>query len=213
MSYYIIIFPSLDVSSAFPLLIVTVANNLYIIIMGVDSTQANKRRYGRLVNIALRVICAIIPIFAALFITNLVFIVSYGGLLGLSMCYLFPIALQLKSQFRCYVVFGDANQQDNDSNYPAVASEDRQQPVLFGNANQQDDDSNSPSIASEDEQQPLLLRQARRKDQVVKSPWWWNPAYSTPYATVLSHPISVMIFAVLSCVACGLAVAGLIESN
>lgn len=186
MSYYVILFPSLDVSSAFPLINVTIANNLYIMIMGVDTTQANNRRYGRLIKIVLRIICAVIPIFAALFVTNLVFIVSYGGLLGLSMCYFFPIALQLKSQYKCYLVFSKCNWQNDVSL------------------------SRSNSDTSENEHQPLLLRQARRRD-IAKSSWWWNPAYSTPYATVLSHPISVMIFAVLSCWACGFAIASLAE--
>ena len=186
MSYYIILFPSLDVSSAFPLINVTVANNIYIMITGVDTSQAHKRRYGRLIKIVLRVICAVIPIFAALFITNLVFIVSYAGLLGLTMCYFFPIALQLKSQLRCYIVFSKCNWQGGVSLSP--------------------DNTNT----SEDVNQPLLLRQARREDAASPS-WWWNPAYSTPYATVFSHPISVMIFAVLSCWACGFAIASLAE--
>lgn len=146
-------------------------------ITGVDTTQANKHRYGRLIKVALRLICAVIPIFAALFLTNLVFIVSYGGLLGLTMCYCFPIALQLKSQYQCYLVFRNSNQQD---------------------------DVSLSSAASEDVHQPLLKKP-------VKHLWWWNPAYSTPYATVLSHPISVMVFAVLSAWACGLAVASLAE--
>jgi len=185
MSYYIILFPSLDVSSAFPLINVTIANNLYIMIMGVDTTQTNRRKYSRLIKIALRVICAVIPIFAALFVTNLVFIVSYAGLLGLTMCYFFPIALQLKSQYKCYIVFYDSYCQD--------------------------DMSLSSNAPNEDEHQPLLLRQAQREDALRSSWWWQNPAYSTPYATIFSHPISVMVFAVLSCFACGFAIASLAE--
>ena len=153
--------------------------------MGVDTSQANKVRYGRLVKMSLRVVCAIIPITAALFATNLVFIVKYGGILGLTMCYFFPIALQLKSQYKCYLVFGDnGNQNEN---------------------------SNSGSHASDDQQQPLLLRQAIRED-TIRHPWWYNPAYSTQYATVLSHPVSVIVFTVLSSIACGLAIASLVGS-
>ena len=182
MSYYIILFPSLDVSSAFPLINVTIANNLYIMIMREDTTQASRRRYGRLVKMILRILCAFIPIFAALFITNLVFIVSYAGLLGLTMCYFFPIALQLKSQYKCYIVFSKTNQQSEVSL--------------------------SSSATIEDVHRPLLLREARKENK-AKSSRWWNPAYSTPYATVFSHPISVMIFAVMSCWACGFAIASL----
>ena len=181
MSYYIIFFPSLDVSSAFPLINVTIANNLFIMIMGVDTSQANTVRYGRLVKISLRVVCAIIPITAALFATNLVFIVKYGGILGLTMCYFFPIALQLKSQYKCFLVFG--NQLNQNENLDSV---------------------------SDDPLQPLLLRQALRED--ARHPWWYNPAYSTQYATVLSHPVSVIVFTVLSSIACGLAIASLVGS-
>ena len=184
MSYYIILFPSLDVSSAFPLINVTIANNLYILIMREDTTQASRRRYGRPIKIILRLVCALFPICAALFITNLVFIVSYAGLLGLTMCFFFPIALQLKSQYRCYIVFSKGN---------------RQGEISFS----------SSSTPSEDVREPLLLRQARKENDKAKSSRWWNPAYSTPYATVFSHPISVMIFAVLSCWACGFAIASL----
>ena len=79
--------------------------------------------------------------------------------------------------------------------------------IVFAKSNQQDD---ALLSASENENRSLLLRHARRED-VTRAPWWWNPAYSTLYATVLSHPISVMIFAVLSCWACGFAIASLAE--
>ena len=73
--------------------------------------QASTRQYGRLIKMILRLMCALLPIIAGLFITNLVFIVSYAGLLGLTMCYFFPIALQLKSQYMCCIIFSKRNRQ------------------------------------------------------------------------------------------------------
>ena len=216
MSYYIIFFPSLDVSSAFPLINVTIANNLFIMIMGVDTSQANTVRYGRLVKMSLRVVCAIIPITAALFATNLVFIVKYGGILGLTMCYFFPIALQLKSQYECFLVFGtkpgqfDGGTGNQDGRYGNQQVKDKQS-NLISHAN--DDQpvqvqEYSDSHSDNDERQPLLLAANNKQ----RHPWWYNPAYSTQYATVLSHPVSVIVFTVLSSIACGLAIASLVGS-
>ena len=50
--------------------------------MGVDTSQAIKVRYSCLVKMSLCVVRAIIPITAALFATNLVFIIKYGGILA-----------------------------------------------------------------------------------------------------------------------------------
>lgn len=108
MAYYIVFFPSLDVSSAYPLGVFTISNNLFVLFTGSDSTELTKHKYGRLLLISLRVGTAILPIVAALFIANLVYVVKYGGLLGLFICYFFPIILQLRSQYVCHKMFKKA---------------------------------------------------------------------------------------------------------
>ncbi|XP_065903956.1 transmembrane protein 104 homolog [Dysidea avara] len=87
--------PSLDVCSAYPLGVFTVSNNLFMLFTGSDSTQLHKHKYGKVMLIAIRLVYTVLPIIESLFITNLVFIVKYAGLLGLFICYFFPIALQL----------------------------------------------------------------------------------------------------------------------
>ena len=106
MAYYIVLFPSLDVCSAYPLGVITLSNNIFILFTGSDSTQLDKHKYGKLMLITLRLVCAVLPIIGSLFIANLVFIVKYAGLLGLFICYFFPIVLQLRSQYVCYKTFG-----------------------------------------------------------------------------------------------------------
>ena len=108
MAYYIIFFPSLDVCSAYPLGVFTVSNNIFILLTGHDSTQFDKQKYGRLMLIVIRLVYTILPIIGSLFIANLVFIVKYAGLLGLFICYFFPIALQLRSQYVCHKTFKNA---------------------------------------------------------------------------------------------------------
>lgn len=91
--------------SAYPLGVFALSNNLFVTFTGSDTTELNKHKYGRLILIALRLLTATVPIIAALFIANLVYVVTYAGLLGLFICYLFPIILQLRSQYVCYKTF------------------------------------------------------------------------------------------------------------
>ena len=95
-------------SSAYPLGVFTLSNNLFVLFTGSDSTELTKHKYGRLLLISLRLGTAVLPIAAALFIANLVYVVKYAGLLGLFICYFFPIILQLRSQHVCHKTFKKA---------------------------------------------------------------------------------------------------------
>ena len=94
--------------SAYPLGVFTISNNLFVLFTGHDSTELNKHRYGKPLLIGLRLGTAVLPIIASLFIANLVYVVKYGGLLGLFICYFFPIILQLRSQHVCHKTFREA---------------------------------------------------------------------------------------------------------
>ena len=172
MAYYIVFFPSLDVSSAYPLGVFTISNNLFVLFTGSDSTELNKHRYGRLMLIALRLGTAILPIIASLFIANLVYVVKYAGLLGLFICYFFPIILQLRSQYVCHKTFAG---------------------VL------------SHTSLSISEELPLLASRTHKSGGLK----WRDRTYYTPYSNIFSHPIIVMVFGVISLVACGLVIASL----
>ena len=80
--------------------------------------------------IGLRVGTAILPIIAALFIANLVYVVKYGGLLGLFICYFFPIILQLQSQYVCYKTFKEVSLFGKGEKSPLSVSEEL--PLLAG---------------------------------------------------------------------------------
>ena len=108
MAYYIVFFPSLDVCSAYPLGVFTLSNNLFVLFTGSDSTELTKHKYGKLLLLALRLGTVLLPVMASLFIANLVYVVKYAGLLGLFICYFFPIILQLQSQYVCHKMFRKA---------------------------------------------------------------------------------------------------------
>lgn len=108
MSYYIVLFPPLDVCSAYPLGVITLSNNLFVLLTGSDSTQVSRFKNGKLILVALRLVSAVLPLAGSLFITNLAYIAKYVGLLGLFVCYFFPIMLQLRSQYVCHKIFKEA---------------------------------------------------------------------------------------------------------
>ena len=80
-------------------------NNLYQVIMGRDTSQ-QKHSYDGLILVAMRAVVAILPIVCSLFISNLVYILKYGGLVGFLTAFFFPLALQLASQYKCVKVLG-----------------------------------------------------------------------------------------------------------
>eukprot|EP00731_Ephydatia_muelleri_P006579 Em0003g827a len=75
------------------------------VIMGRDGSK-RKHSYDGLILVAMRAVVAILPIVCSLFISNLVYILKYGGLVGFLTAFFFPLALQLASQYKCVKVFG-----------------------------------------------------------------------------------------------------------
>ena len=50
-------------------------------------------------------LAASLPIGVTLFVSNLVVVINYAGLIGLFICFYFPILLQLRSQWVCQETF------------------------------------------------------------------------------------------------------------
>lgn len=92
VSYLIVLFPPIDIISAFPLNAITLANNIMSASIPVQLTT--KRRYI----IPFRLGAALIPIVGALFVSSLSKILNYTGCVGVMMAFLFPVVLQHQSQ-------------------------------------------------------------------------------------------------------------------
>ena len=176
LSYYIILFPSLDVMSAYPLNNATIANNIYLIITGRDSND-DKRRYAKLALLGLKFVCAVLPLALAFAVSNLLDVVQYAGLLGFAICHLFPAMLQFASQYHCVKVFWDVQH--------GINSGDEVTPLLghrwLGG---------------------LTSASLWKRWWLT----WKNPAYWTPHSTIISHPISVAIICVICSILFGLSV-------
>lgn len=171
-SYYIIIFPSFDVISAYPLIVHTVVNNFYILITGHDTSRKPKYRFDFLLRVFLRFIIALLPILAAFGVANLIFILKYTGLVGF-ICFAFPFSLQLRSIQVCKKEFSKVHISLSGSHSP--------EKEIF-NEEQRKKGTITPQL--EEHQFSLLAKDIKGEDN--------GALYMTPYSNVvISRPISV----------------------
>ena len=105
LSYYIILFPSLDVISVYPLAVLTAVNNLYTVIFGKDVTMAPKNWTTFFIILAMKGTAATVPILLAMAVSNLVIVLKYAGLMGYFIVVFGPTILQLASQYKCVKTF------------------------------------------------------------------------------------------------------------
>ena len=168
LSYYIVLFPSLDVISAYPLCVLTIANNLYLVFTGKDP-DSDERRYAWVLRLLLKFVSSILPLVAGLFIANLVNVLQFAGLLGFSVCYLFPALFQLGSQYQCVKLFGASTAGDGDN-------------------------SDAEDGALLQKEAKKTKRDLFRQWWLT----YKNPLYWTSYSTPFSHPVAVVVMATVA---------------
>ena len=83
--------------SAYPLATICIANNIYMVITGRDTSEKGRWKYDWLLRIFIRFFSAILPLVLGFAAANLVFILTYAGLLGFVTYFLVPVVLQLRS--------------------------------------------------------------------------------------------------------------------
>ena len=166
LSYYLILFPTLDVMSAFPLNTICVSNNLYMALTGRDTSEVGKHKHDWVIRLLVRLFTAILPLGLAFGAANLVFILKYAGLLGFAMYFLFPAVLQLRSAYVCSKTFSQAAQTEYEKADSMMLS--------------------STWSNGELEKSPLVSTATAEKSRRL---WNYN---ATPYSSVvLSHPVFV----------------------
>ena len=189
LSYYIILFPSIDVCSVYPLMVHTIVNNIYTVVFGKDTSQDKGRRLC-LIQLSMKFVIALLPIFIALFVSNLVYVLKYAGLAGFSIALFFPIILQLRSQWMCVNRFHYMLDIDN-LHRPVQSPSHDSKTLPF-----EDDHDIQNEIA------PLLKPSEKKRflEQLVLFIFTGKDSvlYYTPYSTVLSYPVVVIIVCFLS---------------
>ena len=169
LSYYLILFPTLDVMSAYPLTVICITNNLYMAMTGRDTSEKTQWKYDWIMRLAMRFVIAVLPLGIAFGAANLVFILQYAGLLGFAICFLFPVVLQLRSIYVCNKLFGQHKLPKEGINFSTSGER------------------------INTETAPLLAVKPGKRDVNFKLPHFH---YMTPYSNVvLSHPIFVVLVA------------------
>lgn len=148
----------------------TISNNIYTTLFGRDTSHKSKTpRLDFALQLVIKFISAALPITAALFVSNLVYVLKYAGLTGFFISYFFPTALQLGSIYICSKVFPVQS--------PSGGGGEDSKHVY--------DLQNGALVADEKECSPTSVRS--RLSLMFTS-------YRTPFSSrVLSHPVAVVI--------------------
>ena len=181
LSYYLILFPSLDTLSAFPLVLQAATNNIYCLLTGRDTSEEAKHRYDWLLHLLLRLSFAVISILAAFGIANLVQVLKYGGLIGFCIL-LFPAFLHFQSIRVCKKLF-----------VAVVATKKESFPMSKvtpeSGASSDDGKVKGKGFQPESGTEAAPLLSVQDQAALKKS-----SLYMTPYSNrILSHPIAVVV--------------------
>mmetsp|Transcript_23387 Transcript_23387/g.32768 ORF Transcript_23387/g.32768 Transcript_23387/m.32768 type:complete len:582 (-) Transcript_23387:234-1979(-) len=95
ISFFVVLFPAIDVISAFPLYAFVLGNSLMGLVYP-DTIQ--QVQHNRRVATGFRALAAIPPILGALFVRNLGIITDYSGLTGIAIAFCFPPLLYIYSE-------------------------------------------------------------------------------------------------------------------
>ena len=183
LSYYIILFPSIDVISIYPISVLNITNNAFVGIFGKDTAEVTKSRRSYFLILAIKFFSAITPILVAMAVSNLVTVLKYVGLMGFIIGFVVPILLQLRSQWVCRSVF--------------MAALTKQVDI----SNSVGDHKDNGGAHQKSEEQFLLL-----SSRFNGKP---SDLYMTPYSNICSYWPAVAIIAAVTVVMFAFMIAGL----
>eukprot|EP00118_Oscarella_pearsei_P014556 m.125378 g.125378 ORF g.125378 m.125378 type:complete len:545 (+) comp37872_c0_seq2:145-1779(+) len=103
-SYIVVIFPSFDVCSGFPLAVAILSNAIHSL-LGHDSSTSHELE-SNTTRMVYRAVCAALPLIGACFITNFSVLLRYEGLLTFALFFLFPALVHYSSSVACRKTFG-----------------------------------------------------------------------------------------------------------
>ncbi|GMH85813.1 hypothetical protein TrVE_jg1730 [Triparma verrucosa] len=96
--YFVVLFPALDVASAFPLNGITLGNCLMGSYYG---SKIREVETNRITVTKFRILAAVPPIFGSLFVRDLGVITDYTGITGFAIAFIFPALLHKESKRSC----------------------------------------------------------------------------------------------------------------
>jgi hypothetical protein len=120
--------------SAYPLATIVIANNIYMVITGRDTSETGKWKYDWLLRLFIRFFSAILPVALGFAAANLVFILTYAGQLGFVTYFLVPVVLQLRSIYVCKKMFSPQSAEPEISSGSVMLSKELESSPLVTNA-------------------------------------------------------------------------------
>ena len=166
----------------FPLVIHVIVNNIYTVVLGRDTSQVSGWKHC-LLQIGMKLVAGLGPISLAMFISNLVYILKYAGLIGFFITFFSPVVFQLSSSWVCYNTFSYMVVDDVKK---VADSSIKLQPIING------------------KQEDKLLLDDTQTKSFTKTLFDFlftcrnNELYKTPYSTILSHPLCVIALFLLA---------------
>ncbi|KAJ3428198.1 acid transporter [Anaeramoeba flamelloides] len=103
IKYIIMLFPTIDIFSAFPLNVVTLGTSLFNYFY--PELNRGNLKNKKLKKILFRLFAAIPPLIAALLVKQIPIIVIFNGIFGCLIGYLIPALLNYKSKKMCKIIF------------------------------------------------------------------------------------------------------------
>ena len=101
LSYFIMLFPSMDLTSAYPLVVITLSNNVYSAIMCRDTSEYTMNWEDRRKRMLFRFFFALFPLIGAMFISNLVAVINIAGIFAFTIIFFVPTTCQFISKYFC----------------------------------------------------------------------------------------------------------------
>lgn len=173
-------------------------NNLYTV-FNKDTSQVSGWKHC-LIQIGMKFIAAVIPISVAMFISNLVYILKYAGLLGFFVIFFMPIVFQLSSQWVSYKTFSHTVTEETETK----KLDSLKMEQFNKRADDEGEDNTMPSSETNEDQSAMLLDDSQTKKSAKRfCKFLFTPdndrLYTTPYSLqVLSHPLFVVFVLLLA---------------
>lgn len=129
-----------------------------------------------------------------MFISNLVYILKYAGLIGFIVVFFVPITFQLSSQWLCYNTFGYMVVDENNKICTPCKEISKNELELKG-----------MNVTEESEEESLLPENMKQQKQVTIEKvfdYFFSCKntflYTTPYSTFMGHPLCVLFILLLA---------------
>ena len=118
-AHFVIFYPLIDVLSSYPTVILIHSNYVFELLFFQDTSQVESSRKYKLVHALIKLFMNLPPIIGSFFLSNLVTLLTWAGVMNFIVFYYLPCVLQWKSQLDCVHAF---QLRDRSKKYTGVCS-------------------------------------------------------------------------------------------